>query len=117
MLQRIPSLALSSPPLLMYDLLPGPMQDQEQLRRQLQDTAVSNYRSFIDTTQCLSDLRSQLQAAVERLDALDADLPQLSSVAERFRREAADIQARRAANRQLYSAYDQRSAAAAAAVA
>jgi predicted RNase H-like nuclease (RuvC/YqgF family) len=77
--------------------------DQEQLRRQLQDTAVGHYRSFIDTTQCLADLKEQLQAATEHLDALGSDLPKLQGACDRFRHDAAAIATKRADNRQLYS--------------
>jgi hypothetical protein len=56
--------------------------DQEQLRRQLQDTAVAHHRSFIDATRCLGDLRSQLGAAVGHLDALAADLPRLQAATQ-----------------------------------
>eukprot|EP00887_Chlorella_sp_A99_P006351 scaffold3.g6351.t1 len=79
--------------------------DQEALRRQLQDTAVANYRSFVGTARCLADLRAQLEAATGHLDSLGRDLPKLQAAAEAFRREAADIQAKRASNRQLYNTH------------
>ena len=78
--------------------------DQEALRRQAQDTAVGHYRSFIDTTACLADLRSQLLAASTHLDDLARDLPKLQAACDRFRGDAAAIATKRAANRQLYSA-------------
>ena len=78
--------------------------DQEQLRRQAQDTAVGHYRSFIDTTRCLADLRQQLQAATGHLDDLERGLPKLQAACDRFRQDAAAIAAKRADNRQLYSA-------------
>ena len=78
--------------------------DQEQLRRQVQDTAVGHYRSFIDTTRCLSDLRQQLEAATGHLDDLARGLPKLQAACDRFRQDAAAIATKRADNRQLYSA-------------
>lgn len=82
--------------------------DQEQLRRQLQDTAVGHYRSFIDTTQCLADLRQQLTAATGHLDDLSRDLPKLQAACDRFRHDAAAITTKRADNRQLYGEFPAR---------
>lgn len=79
--------------------------DQEALRRQLQDTAVGRYRSFIDAARCLGDLRAQLGAAGRHLDALAADLPKLQAACDGFRGDAAGVAAARAANRQLYAAH------------
>ena len=79
--------------------------DQEQLRRQLQDTAVGHYRSFVDTTRCLADLQQQLAAATGHLDDLARDLPKLQAACDRFRVDAAAIATQRADNRQLYSAW------------
>lgn len=77
--------------------------DQEQLHRQLQDTAVGHYRSFIDTTRCLADLQQQLAAATGHLDDLARDLPKLQAACDRFRHSAAAIATKRNDNRQLYS--------------
>lgn len=79
--------------------------EQDQLRRQVQETAVGHYRSFIGTARCLGDLRLQLAAAGAHLEALDKDLPKLQAAAERFRRDAAAANARRDANRQLYATH------------
>lgn len=78
--------------------------DQEQLRRQLQDTAAGHYRSFIGTTRCLADLKQQLAATSGHLDDLTQDLPKLQATCDRFRHDAAAIATKRADNRQLYSA-------------
>jgi hypothetical protein len=75
--------------------------EQDQLRRQAQETAVSHYRSFIGAARCLGGLRQQLGAAAGALDALDADLPKLQAASEAFRRDAAAVAARRDATRQL----------------
>ncbi|KAL4458513.1 hypothetical protein ABPG75_013378 [Micractinium tetrahymenae] len=79
--------------------------DQEQLRRQLQDTAVGHYRSFIDTQCCLGDLQAQLRAATGHLDDLARDLPKLQAACDRFRQDAAAIATKRADTRQLYGAH------------
>lgn len=78
--------------------------DQEQLRRQLQDTAVGHYRSFINTQSCLGDLQAQLRAATGHLDDLAHDLPKLQAACDRFRQDAAAIAGKRADQRQLYGA-------------
>lgn len=79
--------------------------EQEQLGRQVQETSVNNYRSFITTAQCLVGLQQQLGEMAASLDALDADLPKLQAAADAFRRDGASINARREANRQLYAAH------------
>lgn len=79
--------------------------EQEQLARQIQETSVTNYRSFITTAQCLVGLQQQLGEMASSLDRLDADLPKLQAVADAFRRDGAAITARREANRQLYVAH------------
>lgn len=76
--------------------------DQEQLRRQLQDTAVGHYRSFIGSQRCLGELQAQLRAATAHLDDLARDLPKLQAVCDRFRQDAAAIAGKRAEHRQLY---------------
>jgi hypothetical protein len=79
--------------------------EQDQLARQVQETSVNNYRSFITTAQCLVGLQQQLGEMAASLDALDADLPKLQAAADAFRRDGASINARREANRQLYAAH------------
>lgn len=77
--------------------------DQDAIRRQIQDTAVERYRSFLSTAQCLADLRAQLAGATSSLDALGKDLPRLQAAADAFKQDAAAANARWAENRQLYS--------------
>ena len=79
--------------------------EQEQLGRQIQETSVTNYRSFITASQCLVGLQQQLGEMASSLDRLDADLPKLQAAADTFRRDGAAITARREANRQLYVAH------------
>ena len=79
--------------------------EQDQLARQIQETSVNNYRSFITTAQCLVGLQQQLGEMAASLDALDADLPKLHAAADAFRRDGAALNARREANRQLYAAH------------
>lgn len=79
--------------------------DQDALRRQLQDTTVGRYRSFIDVACCLGDLRTQLAAAGHHLDDLARDLPKLQAACDSFRTDAAAVAAARAANRQLYATH------------
>jgi len=79
--------------------------EQDQLARQVQETSVTNYRSFITTAQCLVGLQQQLGEMAASLDALGADLPKLQAAADAFRRDGASLNARREANRQLYAAH------------
>lgn len=77
--------------------------DQEHIKRQIEDTTVKRYRSFISTAQCLTDLREQLQVANSSLEAVVQDLPKLQTASEQFKQEAAAANAKRAENRLLYS--------------
>jgi hypothetical protein len=79
--------------------------EQEQLARQIQETSVTNYRSFITTARCLEGLQEQLGEVSSSLDALDGALPRLQAAADAFRRDGAAINARREAVRQLYAAH------------
>jgi len=79
--------------------------EQDQLARQVQETSVTNYRSFITTSQCLVGLQQQLGEMAASLDALGAHLPKLQAAADAFRRDGASLNARREANRQLYAAH------------
>ncbi|KAH7619223.1 hypothetical protein Ndes2526B_g06178 [Nannochloris sp. 'desiccata'] len=79
--------------------------EQDQLARQVQETSVTNYRSFITTAQCLVGLQQQLGEMAASLDALDADLPKLQAAADAFRRDGMSLNARREANRRLYAAH------------
>lgn len=79
--------------------------DQDQLRRQIQDTAVNHYRAFIGAANCIEGLQTELSDASNHLDALIKDLPKLQEATEAFRRDATEINNKRVAIRQLYSKY------------
>jgi len=77
--------------------------EQDQLKRRIQETSVTNYRSFITTSNCLHGLQKQLDEMAGSLEALDIDLPKLQAAAESFRRDGTASNTRREAIRQLYS--------------
>lgn len=77
------------------------LEEQDQLRRQIQETAVANYGSFITTADCLAGVSRDLQAMITSLDALDAHLPALQANTEEFRKTGTTLLARRDALRRL----------------
>lgn len=79
--------------------------DIESLKRSAADAAVTQYSSFIEAAHCAEQLQTQLDNAAAGLDALIADLPKLAALGEKFRADAATINARRSGNRQLQTSH------------
>lgn len=79
--------------------------DQEQIKRSIQECAVSKYRAFVDTARCLSAVAAEMEDVQSSLDSLEADLPVLSSKCEGFEADARGILANRAANKQLQATH------------
>lgn len=77
--------------------------EQEQLQRRIQETSVTNYKSFVTTSHCLKDLQRQLTEMSTSLDALSANLPKLQAAADTFRKDGNAINTRRDTIRHLYS--------------
>lgn len=77
------------------------LEEQDQLRRQIEETAVANYGSFITTADCLTGVTRDLAAMITSLDALEAQLPSLQANAEEFRKTGTALLARRDALRRL----------------
>ena len=70
----------------------------------LQETAVTQYRAFIQAADGLGAVAAELAAAEASLDALLADAPALEAAAEGFSKAATALLAARAQNKQLHSA-------------
>lgn len=79
--------------------------DIESLKRSAADAAVTQYSSFIEAAHCAEQLQIQLSNAAAGIDALLADLPKLEAIGEKFRADAAEINARRSGNRQLQTSH------------
>ena len=75
--------------------------DIEALKDQQAEATVAQYPAFIEAAKCTEELRTQLIRAARGLDALIADLPNLKTVGEGFRAEAATNIANRTNNRRL----------------
>lgn len=76
--------------------------DTEQLKRSMQEVAVSRYRAFIETAQCLALVRSEMDSVASSLDQLVEDLPGLVATCNGFTRRAQDILEQQTANKQLH---------------
>ncbi len=76
--------------------------DTEQLKRSMQEVAVSRYRAFIETAQCLALVRSEMDSVASNLDRLVDDLPGLVATCDGFTRRAQDILEEQNANKQLH---------------
>jgi len=79
--------------------------DIESLKRSAADAAVTQYSSFIEAAHCAEQLQTQLNNAAAGIDALLEDLPNLAAIGEKFRADAAEINARRSGNRQLQTSH------------
>ncbi len=76
-------------------------EEQAHVERSIQANAVSHYRAFIASADCVQSVQQQLAAACGRLDALLDDLPQLVAACERFSRDAASVMDAHGQNKQL----------------
>ncbi|KAK9811427.1 hypothetical protein WJX72_003806 [[Myrmecia] bisecta] len=77
--------------------------DQDQIRRQKQESAVTHYRAFINTASCLKVIRDDMQGVAQHVDSLLEDMPSLSSVCDQFSQGASTFMAKRTQNKQLQS--------------
>mmetsp|Transcript_22711 Transcript_22711/g.70153 ORF Transcript_22711/g.70153 Transcript_22711/m.70153 type:complete len:554 (-) Transcript_22711:151-1812(-) len=84
------------------DLLRG---DADRVRRQLQEVAVSHHASFVAAAEAVGAVRSELQEADARLGALQAAVPRLQEECEAFSARAAEVVAKRKANKAALSAH------------
>ncbi|GFR42393.1 hypothetical protein Agub_g3265 [Astrephomene gubernaculifera] len=75
--------------------------EKEQLERNLQTTAVSQYTAFLDAANCLTSISDELRAVCENLDALLQATPELAAACESFSSNAAAVQEQHAQNKQL----------------
>eukprot|EP01087_Luapelamoeba_hula_P019127 TRINITY_DN6292_c0_g1_i2.p1 TRINITY_DN6292_c0_g1~~TRINITY_DN6292_c0_g1_i2.p1 ORF type:complete len:665 (+),score=130.15 TRINITY_DN6292_c0_g1_i2:18-2012(+) len=56
----------------------------KQIKREMQDLAFTNYKSFIDTSQCLRDMKDQMKHGRYTVSNLLEHLPQLSNACSEF---------------------------------
>ncbi|KAG2501179.1 hypothetical protein HYH03_000994 [Edaphochlamys debaryana] len=75
--------------------------EKEQLERNLQTTAVSQYTAFLDAANCLTSISNELSAVCEHLDSLLQATPELASACEAFATNSAAVQEQYAHNKQL----------------
>ncbi|PNH08164.1 Conserved oligomeric Golgi complex subunit 8 [Tetrabaena socialis] len=75
--------------------------EKDQLERNLQTTAVSQYTAFLDAASCLTSISDELSAVCENLDALLQATPELASACEAFSSNSAAVQEQYANNKQL----------------
>ncbi|KXZ47031.1 hypothetical protein GPECTOR_38g268 [Gonium pectorale] len=75
--------------------------EKDQLERNLQTTAVSQYTAFLDAANCLTSISNELSAVCENLDALLQATPELASACEAFSSNSAAVQEQYANNKQL----------------
>lgn len=69
----------------------------------VQETVVAHYKGFIEVASCLRELKSEVAAIGEHLDALQQDLPALSDACTGFSARSKEHTARRIQNKQLLS--------------
>ncbi|EFJ52509.1 component of oligomeric golgi complex 8 [Volvox carteri f. nagariensis] len=75
--------------------------EKEQLERNLQTTAVSQYTAFLDAANCLTSVSNELSAVCEHLDSLLQATPELATACESFASNSAAVQEQFAHNKQL----------------
>ncbi|GIL71912.1 hypothetical protein Vretifemale_2346 [Volvox reticuliferus] len=75
--------------------------EKEQLERNLQTTAVSQYTAFLDAANCMTSISNELSAVCEHLDSLLQATPELASTCEAFATNSAAVQEQSTQNKQL----------------
>ncbi|GLC34513.1 hypothetical protein PLESTB_001253200 [Pleodorina starrii] len=75
--------------------------EKEQLERNLQTTAVSQYTAFLDAANCMTSISNELSAVCEHLESLLQATPELASACEAFATNSAAVQEQFSHNKQL----------------
>ncbi|GIL45758.1 hypothetical protein Vafri_2911 [Volvox africanus] len=75
--------------------------EKEQLERNLQTTAVSQYTAFLDAANCMTSISNELSAVCEHLESLLQATPELASTCEAFATNSAAVQEQSTQNKQL----------------
>eukprot|EP00958_Prasinococcus_capsulatus_P030238 scaffold7998_cov417-Prasinococcus_capsulatus_cf.AAC.16 len=73
--------------------------DGERLRRQMQESAVTNYRAFISTAECTKSIRLEMDSVDAHLENLMGELPVLSEGCDAFTRSAQEVIQKRKQNK------------------
>lgn len=68
------------------------------LRDQIQDLAVRNYKTFIETAECSRELFSQFNSIENKLDKLLGDIPELENKCKQFGEKSNGIDTLRKSN-------------------
>ncbi|KAJ0724566.1 putative oligomeric Golgi complex subunit 8, cullin repeat-like-containing domain superfamily [Helianthus annuus] len=75
--------------------------DAERIRRQMQEVAVNNYRSFISAADALVSIRHEVSSIDKHLESLIAEVPKLTSGCSEFIESAEQILEKRKMNQTL----------------
>ncbi|KAJ0488365.1 putative oligomeric Golgi complex subunit 8, cullin repeat-like-containing domain superfamily [Helianthus annuus] len=75
--------------------------DAERIRRQMQEVAVNNYRSFISAADALVSIRHEVSSIDKHLESLIAEVPKLTSGCSEFIESAGQILEKRKMNQTL----------------
>ncbi|KAJ8442832.1 hypothetical protein Cgig2_016298 [Carnegiea gigantea] len=75
--------------------------DAERIRRQMQEVAVSNYRSFISAADALLSIREEVSSIDKHLESLISEVPKLTSGCTEFIESAEQILEKRKMNQTL----------------
>ncbi|KAD2393962.1 hypothetical protein E3N88_40939 [Mikania micrantha] len=75
--------------------------DAERIRRQMQEVAVNNYRSFISAADALVSIRNEVLSIDKHLESLIAEVPKLTSGCSEFVDSAEQILEKRKMNQTL----------------
>ncbi|XP_010666817.2 conserved oligomeric Golgi complex subunit 8 [Beta vulgaris subsp. vulgaris] len=75
--------------------------DAERIRRQMQEVAVANYRSFISAADALVSIREEVSSIDNHLESLIAEVPKLTSGCSEFIESAEQILEKRKMNQTL----------------
>eukprot|EP01104_Vermistella_antarctica_P014689 TRINITY_DN4675_c0_g2_i1.p1 TRINITY_DN4675_c0_g2~~TRINITY_DN4675_c0_g2_i1.p1 ORF type:complete len:644 (-),score=165.62 TRINITY_DN4675_c0_g2_i1:780-2711(-) len=67
-----------------------------QIREKMEEVAYKNYKSFIQTSECISDIHRELNSVGDHLDDLLDELPELTRVSETFCEKTQTLAHRRA---------------------
>ncbi|CAD7079139.1 unnamed protein product [Hermetia illucens] len=73
-------------------------EENKSIIEQTQDLAISNYKTFIQTSECSRQIFNEFQRTETRVDALIEKLPEFSQKCEKFLNETSEINAKRRLN-------------------
>ncbi|ELR22393.1 golgi family protein, putative [Acanthamoeba castellanii str. Neff] len=71
--------------------------ESEKMKKQMQDLAFTNYKAFIQTSECIRGMKQQVAEVRTLVGGLETALPSLSKACEQFCKTAVEITAQRAA--------------------